>query len=263
MKPLLPVDEAKKNDILAHAIARNQFSVVTNRSQGAWVSRKTKFISAEDATDRIFIEATDAATEQSLTYLSGELVGVTFRRGHRKCLFSTSVIGATSVQQEDGALVNVIELHWPTELQELQRRVFQRAVPIARHVSVRFWQGGVSERGEAEGNGVFTATMVDLSAGGMRFLSTDVAPDTFEEGEPIGCSFRPMSRGETLVVDGIFRHLQLTADGLASIGIQFVGLECSEQGRQTLAALAGVVSEYQRALRSRGKSRMAPRLVRQ
>ncbi|GJM24266.1 MAG: hypothetical protein DHS20C16_06810 [Phycisphaerae bacterium] len=265
MKPLLPVDEQKKNDILAHAASRNQFCVVTNRSEGSWGSVKTKFIEAVDSPDRMFIEAVDAGSDRALTYLCGELVGVTFRRGHRKCLFSTIVLGTTSVEQEDGQLVNVVELEWPSALHELQRRAYQRAVPVGRHVSVRFWEGGVSNRREAEhqGGGILNGTLVDLSAGGMRILSMDVAPDTFEEGDVIGFSFRPTSRGETIVIEGVYRHFQMTSDGLASIGIQFIGLECSDHGRDLLATLAGVVSEYHRELGRRKKRQVAYRVVNQ
>ncbi len=264
MKPLLPVDEQKKNDVLMHASENNVFCVLTNRSNGTWESAKTKFIFSEESPDRMFVEAVDAGCDQALDYLSGELVGVTFRRGHRKCLFSTTVMGTTSVES-DGELINVVELEWPTALHELQRRAFQRAVPIGRHVSVRFWEGGVCNRREAEhqGNGIMTGTLVDLSAGGMRILSMDVAPDTFAEGDVIGFSFRPRSRGETIVIEGVFRHFQLTSDGLASMGIQFIGLECSEHGRELLATLAGVVSEYHRELGRRKKRQVAYRVVNQ
>lgn len=265
MKPLLPVDEKKKNDILEHAASRNQFCVVTNRSEGAWESVKTKFVHDKDSPNRMFFEAVDAGSNRALSYLSGELVGVTFRRGHRKCLFSTTVIGTTSIEQEDGTLVSAVELEWPSALHELQRRAYQRAVPVGRHVSVRFWEGGVCNRRQAEheGSGIMNGTLVDLSAGGMRILSMDVAPDTLEEGDVIGLSFRPQSRGETIVIEGVFRHFQLTSDGLASIGIQFIGLECSEHGRDLLATLAGVVSEYHRELGRRKKRQVAYRVVNQ
>ena len=265
MKPLLAVDTQKKNDILAHAIDRGQFCVVTSREDGAWRSAKTKFVKAEDAPDRLFIEAVDAGGDHALSYLSGELVGVNFRRGHRKCLFATTVLGTTSIEGADESLVNVVELDWPESMQEMQRRAFQRAVPTGHHVSVRFWEGGIAGRKEAEheSRGIRTGTLVDLSAGGMRILSADVAPDTFEDGDTIGFSFRPKSRGETIVIDGVFRHLQLTVDGLASIGIQFIGLECTPEGRDLLAVLADVVAEYNRALNNRRKPRVACKLVRQ
>ena len=66
MKPLLPVDEQKKNDILTHAASRNQFCVVTNRSDGSWESVKTKFVCGVDSPDRMFIEAVDAGTDRAL-----------------------------------------------------------------------------------------------------------------------------------------------------------------------------------------------------
>ncbi len=265
MKPLLPVDTQKKNDILNHAIDRSQYCVITSREDGSWNSAKTKFVKAEDAPDRLFIEAVDAGSDHALSYLSGELVGVNFRRGHRKCLFATTVLGTTSIEDADGSLVNVVELYWPDTMQEMQRRAFQRAVPTGQHVSVRFWEGGIASRaeGERQSNGIHTGTLVDLSAGGMRILTTDIAPDTFEKGDTIGFSFRPKSRGETIAIDGVFRHLQITADGLASIGIQFIGLECSAEGRHMLAVLADVVAEYHRALSNRKKPRVAYRLVRQ
>jgi c-di-GMP-binding flagellar brake protein YcgR len=115
-------------------------------------------------------------------------------------------------------------------------------------VHVRYWPGGVAKRAEAENEGrqVLSGVMLDISAGGMRVVTAEIGVEGFTEGAAIGCAFSPKPRGEVLVLDGIFRHHQPEPDGTHSIGIQFVGLEATEHGRQTLSELAGIVTDYQR-----------------
>ena len=251
MSQLLQVDAGKKNEILATAIEKAMICVLTRRTQDGWQTFKSKLLADPYDGERLLIETPRAhGNGADITFTNGERFGVTFRRGHKKCMFASAIVSQGIGSFEVGeAEIPYIELQWPEMLQELQRRAYYRVSPTGRAVRVRFWAGGVIARANAESDsqssGVVTGILQDISAGGMRVCTTDVAPDDFTDGEPVGCAFTPKPRGETLILDAVFRHYQPTSGG-ASIGLQFVGFEATERGRDMLAKLARVVTDYQR-----------------
>ena len=140
---------------------------------------------------------------------------MTFRRGHKKCMFSTTVISGQDLPAES----KQVALAWPQTIQELQRRAYQRAKP-GRRVRVRFWQGGVAARAsvEEEGVGIMDGTLLDLSAGGMRIIVGESQSRFFKDGDSVGCALTAKPRGQTFVLDAVFRHEQSESDGTVSFG---------------------------------------------
>jgi len=261
MEKLINIDEARKNDIIVASIEKQMPCVLTRRTEQGWQPSKSHFLASPDTVGRLFV-STDAGTDlhASAPLSQGERVGLTFRRGHKKCMCATIVTDTkTSTTNCDGEDVPCVELQWPEALQELQRRVYHRATPPGRRVHVRFWAGGVAGRSQAESleRGLFSGVMLDLSAGGISILTVDVAPDTFVIGDTLGCAFCPKPRAETLVLDATFRHLDRLPDGGLALGLQFVGLETSERGRHMLSCLAGIVTEYQRGHARQERSKLA------
>lgn len=265
MEKLIYVEESRKNEILVSAIEKEMPCVLTRRSARGWQPCKTHFVAPADGVGRVLISAgEDSDLVGGPALAAGERVGVTFRRGHKKCMCATIVLDArVEVASAAGGSATCVELQWPDALQELQRRVYHRATPPGRRVHVRFWAGGVAARADVDaGNGkVLGGVMLDLSAGGISILTTDVAPDDFAEGDAVGCAFAPKPRGDTLVLDATFRHLERQADGGMAMGLQFVGLETSERGRQMLSLLAGIVTDYQRGHARQQRERLAGRFA--
>jgi len=266
VEKLVYIEEARKNQVIATAIEREVPCVVSGRGKAGWQPYKSKFRSGPAVVGRLLLApARRAADHAARTFVPGERVGVTFRRGHKKCMFSSIVLGQERVDLgESRAVADCLELQWPDALQELQRRVYYRATPPGRRVHVRFWSGGVSQRTAVEDDqrAVLSGVLLDLSAGGMRIMTTDVSADAFVEGDAIGCAFAPKPRGQALILDAVFRHLQPEEDGTCSVGIQFVGLETSERGRDTLSHLAGIVTDYQRVHSRQQRTRLAGRVTR-
>lgn len=266
MEKLIYVEEARKNEIIAGAMEREAPCVVTRRRVAGWKPFKSRFLYGDAVVGRLLVAPPSNAPGAEPSKLRpGERVGVTFRRGHKKCMFATIVLAQESLELAEGdTAAECVELQWPEALQELQRRVYYRATPVGRRVHVRFWPGGVSGRAEAEktDRGILSGVLQDLSAGGMRILTTDVSADTFAEGDAIGCAFAPRPRADALVLDAIFRHLRPEDEGTCSVGVQFVGLETSERGRNTLADLARLVTDYQRAHARQQRTRLARHMAR-
>lgn len=261
MEKLINIDEARKNEIIAASIEKQMQCVLTRRTVQGWQPSKSNFLASPGMVGRLLIsagEGTDLATSDPL--VAGERVGLTFRRGHKKCMCATMVTDVNlTVPDPDGKQVPCVELQWPDALQELQRRVYHRAAPPGRRVHVRFWPGGVAGRTAAESldRGIGSGVMLDLSAGGISVLTVDIAPDSFTVGDTLGCAFCPKPRAETLVLDATFRHLDRQQDGSFALGLQFVGLETSERGRQMLSCLAGIVTEYQRGHARQQRTKLA------
>ncbi len=261
MEKLIVISDARKDEIILQAIEKLTPCVLTRRRQRGWQLSKSRLVGGNAAEGRLLLSAGEGSelADQD-DFAAGEQVGVTFRRGHKKCLCATTVIGYT-IMDGGGEQLPCVELVWPDGIQELQRRVYYRAEPPGRRIHVRFWPGGIAARADAErdGCGVMSGVLLDLSAGGMRIKTTDVAPDAFIEGDPVGCAFSPKPRGETLILDGAFRHYQPDDDGVCSIGVQFVGLEATERGRETLAMLARVVTDFQRTRSRQQRMRLVGR----
>ena len=70
----------------------------------------------------------------------------------------------------------------------------------------------------------------------------------FSVGQLVGLQFTPMSFQKPILLEGHIRHLREDeGDNCLYIGIEFLGLEASPEGRDVLHRLLGVVSEYQAA----------------
>jgi hypothetical protein len=247
MSKLVYVEEVHRNDIICAAIQKEVPCTIAHRDDTGWATFKSRFCRGDQNGQGLMIDTSAETIADAARRLQvGEKVGVTFRRGHKKCMFASVVLRSANRVAE---ATNGLEIRWPNMLQELQRRVYHRAVPHGKRILVRMWKGGVAARASADASscGIMTGFMEDISAGGMRVVSTEANPETFVTNESVGCSFAPRQRGEPLVLDAVFRHVQLTDRGAAMIGLQFVGLEATEAGRNTLAELARLVAEYQRA----------------
>jgi len=264
MEKLINIEDARKNEIIEGVIEKELPCVLTRRSERGWQPCKARFVASPECAGRLFVALDGNNSEGRQPLVSGERVGLTFRRGHKKCMCATIVLDAgLDILRGDETLAACVELQWPEMLQELQRRVYHRATPPGRRVHVRFWAGGVAARADAQARegGVLSGVMLDLSAGGIRIQTTDVAPDMFTEGDPVGCAFAPKPRGDTLVIDATFRHLEIMPDGSAALGLQFVGLETSERGKHTLSLLAGIVTDYQRGNARQQREKLAGRFA--
>ena len=96
---------------------------------------------------------------------------------------------------------------------------------------------------------------MDISAGGAQLTlpmknsaSSDapgVSESEFRKGQFIGVRFTPMPYETPLMFSAQIRNVLPTADrtGLC-LGLQIVGLEASDEGREVLSRLAMVVDRY-------------------
>ena len=255
----LYVDDRRRDEILRRAGDRCALAVVTRYGCNGWVSFPSRFAEShvEDGVIRL-----DVASEESRMPAQalrvGDQVGVSFRRGRTKCLF-TSVVTA-GAEHGCGAPAGLarITLRWPANLQQMQRRLYERVrPPLDGAIEIVLWspEPGASgtpctERPWSKSAdpgpppGARRGRVLNLSAGGIAVVTE--RGEEWDPGGVFGCSFRPYSGADPLQFDVRLRHTDRTPDGGWTLGFQFLGLETSSAGQCRLAQLASIVTAFRR-----------------
>ncbi len=182
-------------------------------------------------------------------------VGVNFKHAYGKFVFDTTVVGLEPSSDASGGGTIVLAL--PHRIGVVQRRSYFRvSVPNSLRVNVILWHR-TSNRGSKKdaAHKYYEGRLTDISAGGAQLIvplsgraegDALVAKEAdFHKGQFVGMRFTPMPYETPLMFSAQIRNVLPTADhrGLC-LGLQIVGLEASDEGRQTLSRLAVVVDRY-------------------
>jgi hypothetical protein len=249
------MSQTRRDEIIADAARRRTPVVLTRHDDGGgWKTYKSRFLGCSERARHLYIEQPGGWGEgPGPTPERGELLGVAFRRGHKKCLFNAMVRSCPGDGPGGAPHSQGFAIGWPDELQELQRRVYQRACPPPdRSIKARFWADPPATGPERARVGI----LQDLSAGGMRVRCADDAG--LEMGDNVKIAFALRSREPRFVLDALYRHCEPNSDGTCSLGFQFLGLETSREGHETLARLARTVTTFQRAAIRRRYGHLRP-----
>lgn len=241
MSQAAPTIQQRHDHIIAESIQRGLEITLTHRLCQTWRVFKSKFLHGSKESGTIVV-AEPLARHQDVEEMPpvGATLGVTFRMGHKKCLFST-------IRKPDSPEVGPgqMTLQWPDHLQRMQRRVYQRAQPPKDSVvAVQFWAVSASSQENHDKRRVYYGELADVSAGGMRVDAAQAADvslgDTFE------CLFVPKPGSPPIILDAILRHREAADRRRALLGFQFVGLETTAEGQGVLVRLARIVNDFQR-----------------
>jgi hypothetical protein len=235
------VEPDRRDEIILEAARRSTPVVLTRREERNWTSHKAHFQGADDSRTRLTITACEEILQaRGGPPVRGERIGVAFRRGHRKCMFSAVI--------EDVQAADTLVVKWPDQIQELQRRAYYRvSPPRGITLPVRFWvpegrpHGALAQPPE----NAWIGTVIDLSAGGMR-ISCRENP-SLELGQTVLCHFAHKRGAPPLSVEASLRHRQPGDRSEESLGLQFIGLETTSTGQKCLVRLAKIVSEFQQS----------------
>lgn len=230
---------ATRNRIFQWAVRRREQVSLTFQRDGSWIGGRAVLLWFDEASSAIGVSYPSfAARTPPLEIVAGDALGVSFRRGHKKCVFMSSVIAR---QQGPDGVAHVV-LKCPDEVHEYQRRAYQRAaVPPGRRIPAMVCHPG-------EARTLFCAGHVrDISAGGTQ-IELDAPYDTrMRVGDAIRLELKPESGAPALVLPGVFRHASALSSGRIAIGIQFCGLEGSRDGHVVLSLISRLVHEFRQA----------------
>ncbi len=266
------------NEVIAAATDKAVPVTVTVRSHGKWANLHSRVIAreghylcitppavgtghaAEDESSPA-PAAPAAAAHEACAIAVGQVLGISLKLKHHKYVFQAVAVGA-----RPGAAGPLLALEFPARMQRLQRRAYLRSdVPAGFIVRASFWLGDQASEpcGTSPDRPVWSGRIINLSAGGFLLRTTDNSVRSIEEGDLVGTRVLFGAGEEAIFADGQVRHIDPQPEHTV-LGFQFIGMEQSEQGRDSLQAISQHTAEFQRiayreelrqnALREAGKA---------
>ncbi len=247
------LNPAQRDEYLLEAISAHVPATVSCQLADGWATLKSRMLGLGGTGRQIVIEYPMPGANTPPEIVEGQNIGVSFRRGHKKYVFNT-MVAARCRFAVDGAETEAIRLAHPLIMFELQRRVFFRA-PVPAHLSVPI---EVWRTTESDPNGTqskrWTGKMVDISAGGVSVsLPTEADPD-WPADAAVECAFSIEPETPALTISGRLKHVGRTENARVRLGVHFVGLEATAEGRETLGHVLRLIRRLQRATPRRMRS---------
>lgn len=234
-------DQAR--EVIDEAIKRRTPVVLSHRASDGWQTLKSQLIEPPNPSNRIHVQTPE---ERNGELEVGALLGVSFRRGHKKCMFAGKVEAIASVRC-DGRDVHTLALSNPGVVQLLQRRVYHRTpVPHATNIVVTVAQEG-ARSGNAKSPGTIRGRLRNISVGGMAVAVSRDTNSSLSSGQTLIATIE-LPGGAPLEAEVNYRHQAIVGDEL-QLGFQFVGLETTASGREALSRLSQFSLQLQRVFR--------------
>jgi len=241
---LLSAEQA--DPVLRMAARKNVRAAVTFRDVNRWLTFHGNLTSLEDGCLG-FESLESSGREPSASLTAGAEVGVTFRMGPYKYSFNTVTVEAKTVRREGDQAGLALSVRAPQQMQQMDRRVYPRtAVPESRRVRAFFWPGGraVEPSGLTPDRPTWSANVVDLSLNGFGLRTSLDAGNLLEIGDLVGAKLTFPDVAAPVYVNLQVRHV--IAEGtMCLLGLQFAGMELTDEGREALDLLARKVREFE------------------
>ena len=237
--------DQEAQEILQLTAAKNSSAVMSHMASGKWHTTEVAISGITDSTLHISLE--HPAKPRPISIQINQPLGVSFQQEFNKYIFETVVLGIESSVQQTGA--GRIVLERPGRIERLQRRAYVRVpVPTNLKIKVLFWHRGYTDDSmEVPLENYWQGKLVDLSAGGAQVaIGTEHGPN-FRVGQLVGLQFTPMSHKKPFLLEAYIRHLaENTHHEMLYVGLEFLGLEASDHGRDILRKIVDVIEEYQK-----------------
>ncbi len=231
-------------EILTEAARNHTVTTITWETAGGWVMVKTRLCGLADE-GNLLIELPPAAEPAQPAPQLGQSIGVSFRRGSRKCVFDSAVVGQVELSRQNRQ-ITALRVAWPDDVQELQRRLYQRTqVPRGRFIPVELWieQAG----GESAETSPQRGKMLDLSAGGVSIELPHENRPRWREDDRLACRFATDPDRQPIEIPARLTHYSRDSAGHVRLGLQFVGLEACDGSRQKLHRIHQMASRLRRS----------------
>jgi c-di-GMP-binding flagellar brake protein YcgR len=214
---------------------------ITFLSGGRWYKSPVQFMMV--AGNVIHVKPINDKPDRPLPLQVNQPVGISFQLEFHKYLFETEVVGF----ETSGGQIAILEL--PDKAEQMQRRAYVRVpVPSNLAVKVLFWHRGYTDdTREVPIDSYWQGKLSDLSAGGAQITIELHQKPNFRIRQVVGMQFTPMYYQHPILVEAQVIHLEeVVSSGLLTLGLEFLGLETSSEGRNTLHRLKDIVEIYER-----------------
>lgn len=249
MAMLQELNTRRIDEVLEEAAQRNVPATITVRLGESWANFHSRMI--QISPERLLVQLPMPHENQPPHEFSpAERIGVSFKLKHHKHIFQATVAGVVQMTLDDGSTVPVLSLCLPTRMQRLQRRAYLRVdVPANRIVRASFWLGGraAEPAGATPEQPVWSGLVTNISAGGFQLVAENGAAQTIEPGFTVGVRLSFGAARDSVYADAQFRHAEPGPGGSDLLGFQFMGLDQTPEGRQSLRVISENVGEFQRA----------------
>ncbi len=249
-------DPSPIESVLVWAASKRVPVTVSLEQDGCWQNVRTQLVEFDAGEKLLKLELAPPASvggegiavaPLALQLAPGQLVGMTFRRGHKKCVFVTRVVVLQSADGSDpGGAAPTLVLRAPRDVKELQRRSYQRiTLPPDQFVAVRLWQGGLPSKEQTVGPSC-SGRVGNISLGGVLVDIRKEHNPRLAAGENVGVEITPRPGAAPLLVEGQYRHCVITGEDRLGLGIQFLGLERERPGCSTLADVNALIGDVRK-----------------
>lgn len=221
-------------EFLAECQSRDAEVVLSFTRQGKWRILNTKIHGFNDET---IVLTSQSEVEDTEAY---QPVGICMQLDHFKYLFESTV-----TQVENGTII----VEFPEKAEKMQRRAYNRQpVPSTMKVKSLFWHRGYLDDSDKKPEEQYwQGRLINLSAGGAQIAVNMDQKEYFSSGQLLGIQFTPMCYQKPLLLESHVRYLIDDPDHEQFlVGIEFLGLEASDQGRKALERLVEVIDEYEK-----------------
>lgn len=230
--------------VLNWAVDKQVEANVSFSNESRWHNLRTNFrrFDPEQGIMQVVVANGSNGEPQSVPMPStGEQVGVSFRRGHKKCLFLSTLMMVQAERDADGSNIETLVLRLPKQVRAIQRRAFQRViVPEGIFIAAKIWEGGLPGSG-SDSWPICSGRVSNISMGGVLVETRIDQNPRLTSGEVVGVEIttRP---GEAILLDGMYRHCVMDGQQRLGLGFHFPGIEHELPGRATIAQLSDFVA---------------------
>ncbi len=232
-------------DAIRDFIDKKTAGVMTHLTSGKWHVCDVIFLAVTPSAVQIEIQPNEKKMPVDIQI--NQPVGMSVQQEFTKHIFESIVIGLESVPH--GTCKGKVLLELPDKIECVHRRAFSRvAAPGNLKVQVLFWHRGYLDSAtEAPLDNYWQGRLLDLSAGGMQIAISADQGANFRPSQLVGLQFTPLPHQKPVLLEAQVKHLAANAGPeQVHIGVEFIGLEASSEGREKLRRLIEIVQEYEK-----------------
>lgn len=266
MSEIVVLQGPESQTVLQMVVQTQSPAIMSYLSKDKW--HVAKVVMKDLRGDRLYVENCHSSGKpHPINIRMDQPVGMNFKHAYGKFVFDTTVVNLepSSDPQAGGTIV----LAAPQHIGVIQRRSYFRvSVPKSLRVNVILWHRTGNRASQEKVHAYSEGYLMDISAGGAQVIvpckgarsfvppspAGTVGESEFRKGQFLGVRFTPLPYEMPLMFNVQIRNVLPTADhtGLC-LGLQIIGLEASDEGRQVLSRLAKVVERYHQIGQSEGR----------